>query len=60
MNELPMIATVAEVAAWLGWTEAKLRNRLQRVRGIRPMCAPGARSSSGAKTCCSGTAGWRR
>lgn len=36
IEELPLIATVAEVATWLGWTEAKLRNRIQKGSGHPP------------------------
>lgn len=31
-----MLATVAEVAEYLGWTEGKLRNRIQRKKGHPP------------------------
>lgn len=40
MSELPMIATVAEVAKWLGWTESKLRARLHTGRGHPPYTRP--------------------
>lgn len=36
MSELPLIATVAQVAAFIGWTEGKLRNRIQDKKGHPP------------------------
>lgn len=40
MSDLPMIATVADVAKWLGWTESKLRARLHTGRGHPPYTRP--------------------
>lgn len=41
MTDLPMMPTVHEVAAWLGWTEGKLRNRIQRGEGHPPFVRNG-------------------
>lgn len=40
---LPAIASVAQVAAALGWTEAKLRNRLQKGENHPPFHKEGSR-----------------
>lgn len=41
MTDLPMTATVAQVAAFLGWTESKLRNRIQSGKGHPPYVKDG-------------------
>lgn len=41
MSELSTLSTVSEVAAWLGWTEAKLRNRITRKHGHPPYVQEG-------------------
>lgn len=43
MSELPRIATVAEVARYLGWTESKLRNRIDAKSGHPPYTREGRR-----------------
>lgn len=43
MTDLPLVATVAQVAAYLGWTESKLRNRIQAGTGHPPYSKQGGR-----------------